>query len=119
MRPSRVDFEFDVPFQLKVVALVLGIAGAAACTRATPPHATAIDAERGHVELADLQRGRALLVRKCGGACHQPPLPEAHSAATWPLLLDEMAVRSNVDVAQRRLILNYLVVMTQAVQERR
>lgn len=96
-----------------VVIVTLAVLGALAggCSRTVPPHATAADAERGHVVLADLQEGRALLVRKCG-SCHQPPLPAAHVKLDWPKLLDEMATRATLDERQRALILQYLVVMT-------
>ena len=83
----------------------------AACGRGMPPGATAADAERAHVALGDLQRGRALLVTKCGGACHRPPVPIDHPASEWPGKLDEMAVRAGIDGGQRALIEAYLVTM--------
>ena len=76
----------------------------------TPPKATAVDAERGHVELADLQQGRTMLVRKCGN-CHRPPMPTDHTALEWPGKLDEMSERAGLDVEQRRVIEKYLVTM--------
>jgi len=76
----------------------------------SPPAATAIDASRAHVELADLQRGRSLLVSKCGG-CHRTPQPAEYSGETWPGKLDEMTARANLDVVQRHLIEAYLVTM--------
>ena len=87
-----------------VLALLVG-----AC-RGMPPQATAVDAERGHVELATLEHGRTLLVSKCGN-CHTPPLPSEHLAAEWPIKLDEMSARAGLDVAQRRVIEEYLVTM--------
>ena len=97
---------------MKHVRLALGLAlGLAACHSA-PPRATALDAQRGNVELAELQRGRALMVTKCGN-CHRPPLPSEHPAASWPEKLDEMASRANLDGDQRRLIQQYFVVMAQ------
>ena len=74
------------------------------------PTATAIDASRAHVELADLQNGRSLVVSKCG-ACHRPPMPADHGANEWPVMLDEMAGRAHLDFMQRRLIQEYLVAM--------
>ena len=91
-------------FALSVVALV-------ACARPTPPTATALDADRAHVELAELEQGRALLVRKCSGSCHQVPLPIQHTAAEWPVKLGEMAERAGLDGTQRRLVEQYLVTM--------
>jgi cytochrome c553 len=89
---------------------VVLILGALAGCSASLPTATATDASRAHLELADLQHGRALVVSKCG-SCHRPPLPTEHGAAEWPLMLDEMSARANLDFMQRRLIEGYLVTM--------
>jgi cytochrome c553 len=83
--------------------------GLAACS-GPPPIATAVDAQRAHVELADLEHGRTLLVAKCGG-CHQVPLPSEHTAHDWPIKLGEMSARAKLDDEQRRSIEKYLVVM--------
>ncbi|HEX4422058.1 MAG TPA: hypothetical protein VH165_29300 [Kofleriaceae bacterium] len=91
-----------------IVALGFG-ALAAGCGGGLPP-ATPGDAMRAHVQLADLEHGRSLVSAKCGG-CHAPPLPAAHAGGDWPRSLDEMAVRSHLDVAQRQLIEAYLVTM--------
>jgi cytochrome c553 len=85
---------------------------AAGC-RVAPPTATANDAARANVELAELSRGRSLLVAKCGN-CHRPPMPADHGAHEWPVMLDEMSVRANLDVQQRHLIEQYLVTMAPA-----
>ena len=84
----------------------------AACGRSAPPMATAGDAQRANVELADLQHGRQLLVRKCGN-CHKPPLPSDHTPIEWPVKLDEMSARAGLDREQRHLIEKYLVVMAE------
>ena len=85
----------------------------ASCTRRTPPMATAADAERANVELAQLERGRSLVLAKCS-SCHQPPLPADHTALDWPSKIGEMAERSKLDAEQRRMIEQYLVVMSNA-----
>ena len=82
----------------------------AGCAPSAPPVVTAADATRTHVALAELQEGRAMLVSKCSG-CHVTPLPAEHRAGEWPLKLDEMADRSRLDTAQRRVIEAYLVAM--------
>jgi hypothetical protein len=82
----------------------------AACARRSPPVATTIDAERGNVELAQLEEGRKLLIRKCTN-CHRVPLPSEHTPAQWPKLVDDMAERSSIDGAQHKLIEQYLVTM--------
>jgi hypothetical protein len=93
------------------IGLAVGFAlGVLAGCRVSPPTATVTDASRAHLELADLQHGRSLLVSKCGN-CHRPPMPADHSAREWPEKLDEMATRANLDFMQRRLIEQYLVTM--------
>jgi mono/diheme cytochrome c family protein len=74
------------------------------------PSATASDASRANIELADLQRGRSLLVTRCG-SCHRPPMPGERRAVEWPDKLDKMTERANLDVAQRHLIESYLMTM--------
>ena len=90
------------------LAVVLAAAALGACM--SPPKATPADAQRANVQLAELQDGRTLMVRKCGG-CHAPPLPGDHSSGEWPSKLDEMADRSKLDLKQRYLIQQYFVVM--------
>src|SRR6185436_2389232 len=98
---SRVAFGF----------LVLGIAGAlSGCGGMSPPSAIPLDASRVNLQLADLQNGRSLLMRKCGG-CHRVPLPAEHSPHDWPAKLGEMSARAHVDDQQRQLIEQYLVTM--------
>jgi cytochrome c5 len=77
--------------------------------------ATALDAQRGNVALEQLTQGRGLLIEKCS-ACHHTPLPTEHLASDWPMRLDEMAARSNLDARQRRLIEQYLVVMASSAK---
>lgn len=82
-----------------------------ACAPRTPPAATASDASRANVELADLQQGRTLLVQKCGSSCHKTPMPGDHLAAEWPAKIGEMADRAHLAPMQRALIEKYLVTM--------
>lgn len=95
---------------MKRGVLALAMAGLVAGCGVSPPPATALDASRAHIELAELQRGRSLLVSKCGG-CHRPPLPADHRGGSWPEKLDEMSPRAHLDVLQRHLIEAYLVTM--------
>lgn len=71
-----------------------------------PPHATAADAARANVALAELERGRTIVVGKCA-ACHKPPLPTDR----WQPVMDDMAKRSRLDAEQRHLVEQYLSVM--------
>lgn len=97
----------------RAVAIVVCLAALGGCARRIPPSATVGDAQRANIELTDLEHGRALLIRKCGG-CHRPPMPAEHTAAAWPSKLDEMSVRANLDGEQRRVIQQYLVTMADA-----
>ena len=93
---------------VRIIAAALCLA-AVACT-AAPPQATAIDAQRGHVELAQLQEGRSLLVKRCSG-CHNTPSPVDHASGEWPRKLGEMSERAHLGLSEREMIEKYLVVM--------
>jgi hypothetical protein len=80
-----------------------------ACTPPLPV-ASEADAVRAHVELAQLDAGRRLLIEKCSG-CHDTPNPGQRSARAWPHQVAEMQQRSGIDAAQRALIEQFLVVM--------
>jgi cytochrome c5 len=86
------------------------LAGAVAGCGGTLPVATAGDAARAGVELAELQRGRSLVGAKCSG-CHRTPLPTDHHTGDWPRMLDEMSARAHLDPAQRDAIERYLITM--------
>jgi len=88
--------------------LVASLAGGG-CGGALPV-ATAGDAARAGVQLAELQQGRSLVAAKCG-SCHATPQPTEHRAGEWPRMLDEMARRSNLDGSQRQVMREYLVTM--------
>lgn len=81
-----------------------------ACTPPVPV-ATAADAARAHVELAQLNAGRELLIKKCSG-CHDTPSPGQRAPRDWPHQVGEMQQRSGIDAAQRALIEEFLVVMS-------
>jgi mono/diheme cytochrome c family protein len=95
---------------MKRSVAALWLVGMLAGCGVSPPPVTALDASRAHIELADLQHGRSLLVSKCGG-CHRPPQPSDHRGDLWPEKLDEMSPRAHLDVLQRHLIEQYLVTM--------
>jgi hypothetical protein len=95
---------------MKKYLLLLSVA---ACAPRTPPAASASDASRANVELAELQQGRKLLIAKCGSSCHTTPMPADHSVMEWPGKLDEMSDRAHLEPMQRALIEKYLVTMAQ------
>lgn len=86
------------------VLLVLAACGV------SPPAATALDASRGNVPLADLATGRQLLLAKCSG-CHRTPIPAERKPAEWPRWVSEMAERAKLDASAHHLIEQYLVVI--------
>jgi hypothetical protein len=89
--------------------LALALALVAGCSMSLPP-ATAMDASRANIALADLESGRSLVLSKCS-SCHRPPMPARHGARDWPGKIDEMSQRAKLDTTQRRLIEDYLVTM--------
>ncbi|HEY0481052.1 MAG TPA: hypothetical protein VGD37_26235 [Kofleriaceae bacterium] len=93
-----------------VVASVALLGALVGCGGGGLPVATAGDAARAGVQLAELQQGRSLVAAKCGN-CHRPPQPDEHRLNDWPRMLDEMASRSHLDGAQQHLIERYFVTM--------
>jgi hypothetical protein len=94
----------------RVAVILLLVAGG--CARRMPPRATALDAQRANMTLAELEQGRSLVVSKCGSRCHKPPMPNDHTPSEWPKAMDEMAPRASVTFDERRAIERYLVAMT-------
>ena len=92
--------------QMAISAVLL----AAACG-APPPHATAADAQRASVALAELETGRSLLLEKCG-RCHVAPHPKKYAAMEWPAKVGDMVERSKIDPAQRKSIELYLMTLS-------
>jgi hypothetical protein len=82
----------------------------AACG-APPPHATAVDAQRASVALAELEAGRTLLLEKCG-RCHVAPHPKKYAAMEWPAKVGDMEERAKIDPAQRKSIELYLMTLS-------
>lgn len=92
-------------------ALAISLLLVAACATRRPPVVTPADAARANVPIAELEQGRTLLIRKCGG-CHVTPMPHEYSPAEWPSKIGEMSERANLDPAQIALLERYLVTMT-------
>lgn len=93
-----------------LVTLILVAVTLVACARRVPPIATAADAERSQVPLAELEEGRKLVLGKCS-RCHDTPLPSDHTAGEWPAMIGEMAERSKLVGGERTAIERYLVAM--------
>ena len=97
---------------MKHALVIAAMLAAAGCARRMPPRATAMDAQRTGIALDELEHGRKLVVSKCGSRCHQPPMPNDHTAREWPHALDEMAPRAALSTDERSAIERYLVAMT-------
>jgi hypothetical protein len=82
----------------------------AACTPGIPPPVTEQDAIRVHVDIAQLNQGRELLLHNCG-KCHDVPVPGQRDAKDWPAQVALMAPKAGIDASQRSLIEQYLVTM--------
>ena len=88
-----------------MIRLLVAMVAVGGCAP-SPPHATAADAARANVALAELEQGRTIVVGKCG-ACHRPPLPDD----PWQRWLPDMAARARLDASERHLAEQYLSVM--------
>ncbi|MEZ4368017.1 MAG: hypothetical protein R2939_17315 [Kofleriaceae bacterium] len=103
-------------------ALVVAALGLAACARRVPPPVTpaAVDhaqARWADASVAQLERGRAVLMARCAG-CHLTPLPSDLAAAAWPANLDEMAPEANLTGPERVDLERYLVSLAGAAASR-
>lgn len=85
-----------------LVALVL-----AGCGGSWIPVATEADAVRASSTVAELNRGRTLLVGSCGN-CHQAPSPRDRRAAEWPDEVEEMRERADLEPGEAEAITRYL-----------
>lgn len=79
----------------------------AACSGPWIPAATEADAARTSTSLEALQRGRTLLVNRCG-ACHITPSPRDHQAADWPEQVEAMRERAKLTPEDASAVTRYL-----------
>jgi cytochrome c5 len=93
-----------------VLAVLTVVAGLGVGCGAALPVATAGDAARSGIALAELQQGRSLVAAKCS-SCHRTPQPAEHRSDDWPRMIDEMSRRAQVDGSERQAIRDYLVTM--------
>src|SRR5580765_7953323 len=93
-----------------VLAGVASLAALGAGCGGALPVATAGDATRAGVALAELQQGRSLVAAKCS-SCHRTPQPAEHRTDEWPRMIDEMSRRAHVDGGERQAIQAYLMTM--------
>lgn len=93
-----------------VLALVL-----TACGRAPLPVVSPADVARASERWpdateAELNAGRDVLRRSCGG-CHLVPMPADVTPANWPGVLDEMAPEAALEADERQALERYLVTL--------
>lgn len=94
---------------LGLVILALAV-GCAALRHPTPGDASLASARWPGTTMADLERGRAVYVRRCS-ACHTLVLPTAHSAEEWPVLVDAMTEKARLTPEQREDVTRFLVAL--------
>ncbi|MFN8176784.1 MAG: cytochrome c [bacterium] len=95
----------------RLVALLLGVAGASACA-AGLPHPSEADVARARVRWpetsrADLERGRERYVVRCS-TCHPLHRPTEYEPARWEAEVRKMAPRARLSEAERDEILRYV-----------
>jgi cytochrome c5 len=100
------------PWLRLAIVLVSTVLVAAACA-ASLRHPSARDVEvvapaHPGTTLADLERGRAVYVRRCS-SCHALVLPTAHPPAKWPGLVDGMAAKARLAPGEREDVVRFLV----------
>jgi mono/diheme cytochrome c family protein len=87
--------------------LVLGVL-ASGCGGPWIPAATPADAARASTTVEELDRGRALLLNRCG-ACHATPSPRDRAAADWPAQVEEMRARARLSPEDAAAVTRYVV----------
>ncbi len=97
---------------MKLAAAIAAIVALTACGGRWIPEATEADATRVSARwpgttAADLNRGRSLLLARCGN-CHLPPSPAELDAAAWSAEVAEMRERSGLTVIDADLVERYL-----------
>ncbi len=94
---------------LSSLAATLLLCGCEAVPYYTPPTPTAEMARRqSDVDLAFLQKGRALFARRCL-QCHTLPPLWYYRAEDWPLIVNSMAHRASLKPAEREAIVAYIL----------
>jgi hypothetical protein len=62
---------------------------------------------------ADLERGRTVFLRSCGG-CHRLHAPDEVAPAKWPAVVAKMAPRAKLSAVETADALRYLAVLSAA-----
>jgi cytochrome c553 len=67
--------------------------------------------------LAELEKGRAVYVARCG-KCHELVLPEENAAEDWPRLVGRMSEKAKLAAEDRQLVERFLVTLAERTAER-
>jgi len=78
----------------------------AACE--TSNYAPPITSTRYNVDLARLERGRTLFVRRCI-ECHTLPAIWKYSREDWPKIVNDMSRRASLKQAEREAVIAYIL----------
>lgn len=97
-------------------AVVLSALALVACARRLPPPVTPTDVAWAQerwpdATRAELEHGRKLLLSKCGGSCHRPPMPADQPPEAWPEHVADMAERSGLTAQTRATLERYLITL--------
>jgi len=102
---------------LRSIALAFLLAGcAAAAPFPLPMDVGAAQAQWPGTTHGDLERGRTVYVRRCGG-CHLLHGPDEIAAEKWPGVVGKMAPRAKLSPAEGTDLVRYLVVLSAAPRD--
>ena len=93
-----------------LLALLALLAVLAACAP-NIPKPTQLDADRGQTSLVELERGRKLYVKRCGG-CHSLYEPGKYEPGVWPEKVEAMRERAKLAADDQAAITRYLATMS-------
>lgn len=69
---------------------------------------TAFQAKHPEATLASLNEGYSIYVGVCTN-CHKPKAIYSRSEASWPGIIDDMAIKAKISDAQKEAVLNYVL----------
>lgn len=95
------------PLLTIVLAASIGVACGSAVIQPDARDAQWASTKWPGTTVADLDRGRATFVNRCGG-CHNLPEPNVKTPDEWSSVLEEMAARSKLSAEEKDLVLRYL-----------
>lgn len=121
LSPRKEDRLSSLPTQNRFFA-ALQLLGALAVGCASLPKPTLEDVATAQrrfpaATLRSLEAGRRAFVDNCSG-CHSLPRPEKESPSHWTDIMDEMAVEAKLSAAEKELVLQFVVTMSEGAADR-